>query len=230
MPPSPQTVSHFFDSLTADYTAAIERCFPRYREMFWAIFEYLPERRFERILELGSGTGNLSVVIHEQFPDAHLTCVDCSGESLDVCRERLGKGNIEIQLADFRELEFPAETFDLITSSIAIHHLTSDEKQVLLQHCWSWLRPGGILTFADQFRGETDDLYTRHIENWKAISLAAGATEQEFAMWMEHQREHDHHDPLRDHFAWLSDAGFESIDCVWRYLLWGVVQARKPVS
>ena len=54
-------VGTFFDTLTDGYTATIERCFPRYREMLWALLNYLPQgRSFESILELGCGTGNLS--------------------------------------------------------------------------------------------------------------------------------------------------------------------------
>ena len=57
--------------------------------------------------------------------------------------------------------------------------------------------------------------------------MEAGSTEDEWQMWMQHQTEHDFHDTLSDQMAWLRDAGFETVDCVWRYLLWSVVQARK---
>ncbi|MHC4400792.1 MAG: hypothetical protein ACYTG0_14040 [Planctomycetota bacterium] len=32
----------FFEEISAGYTAAIDRCVPRYREMLWAILHYLP--------------------------------------------------------------------------------------------------------------------------------------------------------------------------------------------
>jgi hypothetical protein len=80
---------------------------------------------------------------------------------------------------------------------------------------------------AHQFRSATDDLYTCHIQNWKAESLAAGSTETEFEMWMAHQREHDYHDPLKEQINWLTEAGFHGVDCSWRYLRWSVVQATK---
>ena len=40
----PASVGSFFNSLTSQYTEAIERCFPRYREMLATLLEYLPDR------------------------------------------------------------------------------------------------------------------------------------------------------------------------------------------
>jgi len=79
-----ESVEQFFDALTDDYTATIERCFPRYREMLWALLDYLPRKRSpSAILELGCGTGNLSELRANRFPTASLRLVDLSGESIE---------------------------------------------------------------------------------------------------------------------------------------------------
>jgi tRNA (cmo5U34)-methyltransferase len=222
-------VGRFFDTLTRDYTATIERCFPRYREMLWAVLEYLPETRpVKSVLELGCGTGNLSVLLHEAFPDATLKLVDVSGESLDICRSRLAASDtIEFEQRDFRKLTYETAKFDLITSSISIHHLASSEKQDLFRQCHGWLKDDGVLCFADQCAGATADLYDKHMRNWRDLSFNAGSTKEEWDMWMRHQAEHDHHDTLFDQLDWLRKAGFSIVDCPWRYLLWSVIQARK---
>jgi len=225
---SDDDVGRFFDTLTSDYTETIERCFPRYREMLWALLNYLPQgRSFGSILELGCGTGNLSVLLHEAFPKARLRLIDVSGESLDVGRTRLKAGEIEFEQQDFRKLTYSIGTFDLIVSSIAIHHLVSSEKQNLFRQCHGWLTSDGIFCFADQCAGATVDLYDRHIHNWKEASFNAGSSHDEWNMWMRHQAEHDHHDTLGDQMEWLRQAGFAVVDCPWRYLLWSVIQARK---
>lgn len=222
-------IGEFFDRLTDDYNSTIERCFPRYREMLWALTDYLPpQEAVHSILELGCGTGNLTVALHAKYPNAHVTTVDLSEESLNVCRSRLNDAShLSVQQADFRELRFSESQFDLIASSISLHHLTSEEKQNLYREIYGWLREGGTFANADQFRGDSDALYRQHIQNWKRLTFSAGCSDEEWEMWMKHQREHDHHEPLLDHFRWLETAGFRSVDCVWRYLLWSVVQARK---
>lgn len=73
-----EDVGQFFDSLTDGYTETIERCFPRYREMLWTLMDYLPTgRSFGSVLELGCGTGNLSVAIHDAFPQASDVAWNC---------------------------------------------------------------------------------------------------------------------------------------------------------
>lgn len=222
-------VESFFDTLSEEYTTAIERCFPRYREMLCVLLDYLPKpRQLASILELGCGTGNLTVLLRDICPAAEIEVVDLSGESLAICRSRIGSdARFRYEQRDFRELDFASGSFDLVVSSIAIHHLRPAEKRSLFQQIHGWLRPQGIFTYADQFRGATDDLYARHIANWKTQSLAAGSTPEEFEMWMQHQRESDYHDTLQDQLDWIRDAGFPIVDCQWRFLLWSVVQARK---
>lgn len=226
---STDQVGRFFDALTSDYTATIERCFPRYREMLWALLYYLPpDRSITSILELGCGTGNLSVLVHNAFPNAKLHVVDVSEESLDVCRTRLqDAGTVRFEQQDFRNLSCPDGGFDLILSSIAIHHLTSVEKQSLFRQCHAWLSEEGTLAFADQCSGATSDMNARHIDHWKELSMGAGSSTEEWNMWMEHQAKHDHHDTLGNHLKWLGEAGFPIVDCQWRFLLWSVIHARK---
>ena len=230
--PAGKAVDEFFDCLTDDYTATIERCFPRYREMLWAAIDYLPADLVVRnILELGSGTGNLSMLLAEKFPEATIHLVDVSGESMAACRSRFGNDTrIQYHRQDFRELQFDAGQFDLVASSIAVHHLDSTEKQTLFANILRWLNRQGIFVYADQHAGATGDLYQRHIDHWKAAAIGAGSTQQEWDMWMQHQAEHDHHDTLTDQIDWLRTAGFDVVDCPWRYLLWTVLQARKRAA
>lgn len=238
-------LSQFFDRLTPKYAEAIERCFPRYREMLATMRDYLGtvwpidslsnaptdshnSSSPRRILDLGCGTGNWSVILEQTYPVAELTLVDISSESLSDCRSRLNNpGKHKLICSDMNKLDLPCESFDIVTSSIAIHHLISPDKKRLFHRINSWLAPGGVFVFADQFRGSEDRVYTRHIERWKSMSLEAGSNEQEFEMWMTHQQDHDHHDTLVDHWEWLQESGLRSIDCLWRCLLWSVVWARK---
>ncbi len=173
-----KTVDQFFDCLTDDYAGAIERCFPRYREMLWALLDYLPANfNVNEILELGSGTGNLSVLLAEKYPSATIHLVDVSADSLAVCRSRLGDdARFQYHTQDFRQLRFEEGQFDLVASSIAVHHLTSPEKQTLFANIFGWLNSHGIFAYADQHAGATDDLYHRHMDHWKAAALGAGST------------------------------------------------------
>jgi tRNA (cmo5U34)-methyltransferase len=180
-----------------------------------------------RILELGCGTGNLTAMLAHTYPDSTLVAVDFSGEALAECQRRLNNPRIAYLQEHFEELRFADGSFDLVISSISIHHLADADKKRLFHSIFQWLAGGGILTFADQFRGETDDVYQRHIDLWKAHAVRHAVSNEEWEMWMAHQRSHDHHATLRDPLRWLEECGFEVADCVWRYSLWAILHARK---
>ena len=208
--------------LLSDVFLATERCCGRYSTTCRRA------DKFKSVLELGCGTGNLSVLLHTAFPDAGLRLVDISGESLEVCRSRLETcRGLVCEQNDFGKLAYNNESFDLVVSSIAIHHFDSIGKQLLFRQVKDWLSADGVFCFADQCAGATDDLYARHIHHWKDLSFKAGSSDSEWEMWMQHQADHDHHDTLAEQLDWLREAGFPVVDCTWRYLLWSVIQARK---
>lgn len=78
--PMDESPHQFFEGISGEYTAAIDRCVPRYREMLGAILHYLPSGWTPaRILELGCGSGNLSELVCRKFSNASLRLVDFSG-------------------------------------------------------------------------------------------------------------------------------------------------------
>jgi tRNA (cmo5U34)-methyltransferase len=224
-----ETSREFFDEISGDYASAIERCVPRYREMLWAMLYYLPAAWAPgRVLELGCGSGNLSAALCEQFPDASIRLVDFSGKLLRQCERRLaGHRDVCCQQDDFRDLRYPDGSFDLVASSIAIHHLADEEKAELFKRVHRWLSSDGVFTYCDQFAGATEDLYAKHLAKWRECATGLGASKEEWDAWMQHQEAHDFHAPLLAQVVWLREAGFAAVDCPWRFLLWTVLQARK---
>ncbi|MHC4585263.1 MAG: class I SAM-dependent methyltransferase [Planctomycetota bacterium] len=222
------TVENFYDDISNDYTASVERCVPRYREMLSMLFTYLPkEYSPESLLELGCGTGNLTHLISNYFPQTRIHAVDISEECIKECKKRLPNANIEFIKSDFRDLDFLENSFDLVISSISLHHINDEEKEVLFRRLFRWQTPKSILTFCDQFKGETHHLYNQHMETWKTFAFTQGTTDKEWDMWMNHQNQHDFHAPMLNHVNWLKDAGYSVADCTWRYLLWAVIYAEK---
>lgn len=227
--PMDESPHQFFEGISGEYTAAIDRCVPRYREMLGAILHYLPSGWTPaRILELGCGSGNLSELVCRKFSNASLRLVDFSGSLLQQCSSRLSDfSGVEYQKEDFRNLDFAPGSFDMVVSSISLHHLTHQQKADLFVKVHQWIDNEGVFTYSDQFAGVTDDLYAKQIADWKEQSIRLGASSEEWDAWMEHQAAHDHHATLIDQIGWLRKAGFETIDCTWRYILWTVLQARK---
>jgi len=222
-------VGEFYDEMSADYSALIQRCVPRYHEMLQMLTDYIPDDlKPKKILELGCGSGLLSQRIVKKFPTAEIHLLDLSGDILEQCRIHLNEPeNIKFIQADFKDLKFEAGSYDLIYSSIAIHHIIDAEKKKLFANVYEWLKPKGVFIYADQTRGATDEIYNKHIAHWKKASVELGANNDEWNEWMLHQNSHDYHVDFETQLLYLKEAGFPLRDIIWRNLLWTIYFVQK---
>src|SRR5436305_5382029 len=102
--------------------------------------------RAERILELGIGTGETTRRVLELHPGAHLAGIDSSEPMLARARERFPAADLRVgRLED----PLPDGPFDLVVSTLAVHHLDSAGKAELFRRIAAVLRPGGRFVLAD---------------------------------------------------------------------------------
>jgi tRNA (cmo5U34)-methyltransferase len=225
----PTSATGYFGSMVESYDSLIHRAVPRYDEMIARLLDYLPTGA-QRVLELGCGTGNLSLRLAELFAGADLTLVDGSEEMVAVVRSRveeagsLSPKRITYVESRFEDLNFPPQSFDLVVSSISLHHV--EDKARLYARLRSFLKAGGRFCFADQIRGEPESNHQLNWERWLEFCRAPGnCTSEEIESLLQHAAAHDHYTTLADHAVLLTKAGFSEIDCVWRNLMWGIVTA-----
>ena len=125
----------------------------------------MPERRFRtrligqariadgmRVLDVGCGTGTLAIMMRTRFPNADLVGIDADEKILSIARRKAADAGvvaIVFEQALASELPFSDGSFDRIVSSLALHHLTSEEKRATLTECYRVLRPQGELHIAD---------------------------------------------------------------------------------
>ena len=215
--------------MAESYDSLIHRAVPRYDEMIARLLHYLPVDA-QQVLELGSGTGNLSVRLADAFPLARLTLVDASPEMIDFVRSRIeassprAAGQTNYVVARFEELDLPPRSFDLVVSSISLHHVA--DKGSIYTRLRSLMTDGGRFCFADQIRGEPESNHRLNWEAWLDFCRERDhCTGEEIDSLLEHAAAHDHYTTLSEHFALLAAAGFSEVDCVWRNLMWGIVTA-----
>jgi tRNA (cmo5U34)-methyltransferase len=211
------------------YDSLIRRCVPRYEEMTERLAEYLPPDA-GRVLELGCGTGNLSLRLAARYPGAAITVVDASPEMVELTRARIAEAHPDVAargrfiVARFEELEIAPESVDLVTSAISLHHVI--DKGALFRAVRRMLAPGGTFRFADQMWGATEANAALNWQRWLDFCrLPGNCTEEEIESLVAHARAHDHYEPVAAHLRMLEDAGFAGVDCVWRNWMWGIVTA-----
>ena len=178
------------------------------------------------ILDIGAGTGLLSSFILEKFPDANVTLIDISEKMLDVAKERF-KANPKVTyiIDDYTKYKFDKK-YDVVISSLSIHHLTGDEKKQLYHNIYSSLNENGVFINADQVLGESPFIEALYKRDWRYKVENSGLSREEILSAYERAKL-DKMSTLEDQINWLQDSGFLDVDCVYKYYNFVVLFGRK---
>lgn len=106
----------------------------------------------DRVLDVGCGTGVLTCMAAEAVgPTGSVTGVDPSTRMLRQARKNAAHmdANPEFKLDVIERLPFEAEQFDVVLSSMMLHHLPAELKQEGLREVHRVLKPGGRLSVVD---------------------------------------------------------------------------------
>lgn len=104
-----------------------------------------------RVLDLGSGTGTLAILLKSTVPEAEIVGLDLDPRILGIAKAKADRAGVSIEWAEGSVAvpPFAARSFDRILSSLVFHHLTDAEKEQALAAARRLLRPGGSLHIAD---------------------------------------------------------------------------------
>jgi ubiquinone/menaquinone biosynthesis C-methylase UbiE len=103
-----------------------------------------------RVLEIGCGTGNVTVRAKRAAPGADVVATDPDPLALARAQRKVrGMTGIRFERAYAQELPFADGEFDRALSSMMLHHLDEDVKAGALAELRRVLRPGGQLHIVD---------------------------------------------------------------------------------
>lgn len=148
-----------------------------------AIRAAVPLSRSMAALDYGSGTGLLSFPLKDDL--GHITLKDTSPGMLAVAAEKIaaqGVANMTTRRADLATAPMPDERYDLIYSSMTLHHIADTD--AILKTFSALLNPGGWLAIADldredgSFHGIEVDVH----HGFERAALAARAVAAGFAV------------------------------------------------
>ncbi|MHC4220939.1 MAG: methyltransferase domain-containing protein, partial [Planctomycetota bacterium] len=80
------------------------------------LIETIEKKQFDKILDIGCGTGCYTKLLQNHFPAAKIKALDISSEMINVAKDKLAHSNIDFLIADGQKIALD-EKFDLITSN-----------------------------------------------------------------------------------------------------------------
>ena len=125
-----------------------------------------------KVLEAGCGIGAQTVILSKNSPQAQITSIDISEESLDKAKERAareGAKNVEFRVESIFDLPFEDENFDHVFVCFVLEHLK--EPVQALANLRRVLKKGGTITVIEGdhgscfFHPETEDA----VKAWNSL-------------------------------------------------------------
>ncbi|MBE9000279.1 class I SAM-dependent methyltransferase [Nostoc sp. LEGE 12447] len=216
---------------TADFDIGIRQLIPRYDEMLEVISRCLPSTSL-RILELGCGTGELSLKILKRFPNAQVIALDYSPRMLQFAQDKITASGYQKRWvatqADFgdwannpEKLDIGSE-FDACVSSLAIHHLQDEMKLKLFSRIAASLTQDGCFWNGDPILPESSalaEVYQAAREEW-SVEQGTNLTEIRAKLGASSTQGYSSQDQLASldaHLQMLSKAGFKTVAVPWKY-------------
>lgn len=141
--------------LTPLYDLFIRRLMPE-RKFRGALLERALASPSARVLDLGCGTGSFGVLLARASPGTEFVGVDPDPDVLRAARRKAARAGLRLTLeeAGAERLPFEDGSFDLVTSTLAFHHMLPELKRAALREALRVLRPGGRLLLLDFGRPE----------------------------------------------------------------------------
>jgi ubiquinone/menaquinone biosynthesis C-methylase UbiE len=117
----------------------------------------IPEGRYDRILDVGCGTGFVTEAMVERFGTRHVTGVDPSEGMLARFREKLaGRVDATLIVAGVHDMDVPNAAFDAVVSGMAFHWFP--DQPAAIRAMARRVRAGGILAILASGRGSDREL------------------------------------------------------------------------
>ena len=223
-----ERIKAHFEEEAKEFDIIIKKLIPNYDEMINALVSIIPvskEGEFSMI-DLGCGTGTVSKAVKNNFPNVTVTCVDIAEKMLEIAKDKIG-GDVKCVQADFYSFAF-IEKFDLIVSSLALHHLAKDgDKLEFYKKIYSALNPNGLFINIDVVLGSNEKLQRVYMKKWQEF-MARNVSEEEIKeKWLPNYYAEDRPAKLTAHLDMLENSGFSVVDVIYKYYNYAVYCAEK---
>jgi tRNA (cmo5U34)-methyltransferase len=198
---------------------------------------FIGNRPSSYILDLGCGDGIVTYELLKNNNSIEATLIDGSEDMLSKAKDRLKDfRNVHFIRASFQEILKTGSTlqrYDFIVSSLAIHHLTMEEKTALFRTVYSHLNFDGYFLNVDVILAPSDALEQWYLLLWKQwiderrSFLRLEGDQYDNIIRRYKDNTDNKPDTLGTQLKALQSIGFKNVDCFYKYGIFTIYGGKK---
>ncbi len=227
---SASTYNDFFNNQWEVYQKICSHNYMEHRQFCETLKTFLTSyfQKGFSMLDLGCGDASFTSYALLNTKISSYTGIDLSLAALDIANTnmtRLGLRHLKDYLSliqgDFLEVipELALNNdnrFDVVLMCFSLHHLSLEEKEIILHNIWNLLRPNGVFILIDIFSQEDEDrdnYIKRYLDtvqnNWSEL------TPEEYAMVEKHISTNDFPESQKTIYGLAKKHDFPQIENLW---------------
>lgn len=218
----------FDEQVTRAFDDMLERSIPQYGVMRSAVRDIAlafldrdgkdPEP-LPLVLDLGCSRGEMIAMLRDRAPPTRFVGVDVSDPMLTAARERFaGDPEVEIAELDLRR-GYPSVPPARVTLSVlTLQFIPVECRREVIRQVYEHSAPGGCLILVEKVLGETAPLDEIMVARHLAMKRANGYSEEQIVRKRLALEGVLVPMTARANEELLTSAGFEAIDCFWRWM------------
>lgn len=159
-----------------------------------------------RVVDLGAGDGRVLAAVLAAHPEAKGVAVDGSPTMLAAARARFAGRDRAVEVIEHDlDVALPAGLgrCDAVVSAFAIHHCSDQRKQALYAEVAGLLRPGGWFCNLEHVSSPTPMIHRAFFD---AIGMDPDDEDRSNQLVS-----------VDTQLRWLRQAGFDEVDCYWKW-------------
>lgn len=117
-----------------------------------ALVAGLPDQSKPVCVDVACGTGDITFLLAEKYPDGECIGSDLTQEMIDIATERSTNPAVRFSCGDMQQLPFEDDSVDILTGGYAIRN--APDLRVALAEFRRVVKPGGTVAFLDFSRAE----------------------------------------------------------------------------
>lgn len=116
-------------------------------------------RELLHVADLGTGPGDIPILLAQQLPQAKVVGIDAAATMLALAKDKVAaaglQDRIDLSQADVKALPAPDRHYQAVISNTILHHIP--EPLGFLREAWRVCAEGGLLFIRDLYRPPTED-------------------------------------------------------------------------